>query len=104
MSLLLILLLLQLPHHVGRKMNSGCDWKTKVENISIEVQEAIVIGEFVSFFVPNHEEFSFNIFPAKRGKALVVIQVRGNYSRQKKKKKKKKGARCWRSKKLYIKI
>ncbi|KAH0626208.1 hypothetical protein JD844_001045 [Phrynosoma platyrhinos] len=56
----------------SRKFNSGCDWKTKVENISIEVQEAIVIGEFVSFFVPEHEVFSFNILPAKRGKAFTL--------------------------------
>ncbi|XP_042329830.1 vomeronasal type-2 receptor 26-like [Sceloporus undulatus] len=72
MSLLLVLFLLQLPPNASKNVNSGCDWKTKVENIFPVIQKDIVIGDFVSFVMSALQEISFDRLPHKAISAFIV--------------------------------
>ncbi|XP_042329827.1 vomeronasal type-2 receptor 26-like [Sceloporus undulatus] len=79
MSLLLLLLLLQLPPNSSKNVNSGCDWKTKVENILPSLEEDIAIGDFVSFVIPALQEILFKRLPDEEISAYIVPKLIQQY-------------------------
>lgn len=62
-SLLLLLLLLELPQIVSKNAKNRFGWQPNVKNDFV-IPDSIFIGEFVSFLIHSFDGISYNTSPS----------------------------------------